>query len=389
MSTVLQLWKEDTLTAGGMTTARAVVEYPDAKRRTLWYRVPERWKPWVTESCDPFVVATVFTAMRSGRPLRVEGEVSPSLLRNLEEFQAAWACWKPGEYTAVEMTAATEKERLHPGTTKSAVVFSGGVDSCFTAWRHRKGECGRSTRMLAAGVMVHGFDIPLEEPGVFERAAAKAAALLASLDMELLPLATNFRELDDDWDDAHGAGLASSVMVLQDGIAAGLIGSSDPYHSMILPYGSNPVTDRMLSSDTFAIIHDGASFTRCEKVRAISRWPEALRSLRVCWEGKQKDRNCGRCEKCVRTVLNFRVAGAGLPACFEREVSDAQVAGIHSIGPSQIIELEQILAAARSSGIAASWVDALEVSIERNRQGRAGRQTLLQKVKRVAQMLSA
>src|SRR5262249_59102310 len=33
-------------------------------------------------------------------------------------------------------------------------------------------------------------------------------------------------------------------------------------------------------------------------------------SLRVCWENPDGAYNCGRCEKCLRTMINLLIAGA-------------------------------------------------------------------------------
>lgn len=111
-------------------------------------------------------------------------------------------------------------------------------------------------------------------------------------------------------------------MLLQNEHTDGLIASSEPYSSLLLPWGSNPITDRLMSSDSFSIVHDAAAVTRNQKVRAISTWKEATRSIRVCWQGEHMDRNCGRCEKCIRTILNFRVMGLGL------KVSKATLSGV-------------------------------------------------------------
>jgi hypothetical protein len=216
--------------------------------------------------------------------------------------------------------------------------------------------------------MVQGFDIPLEQQETFDRAAEKSRAMLASLGMELIPIATNFRELEQDWEDAHGTGIASCLMLFQRGFEAGIIASSDPYDALNLPYGSNPVSDWLLSSQSFQIVHDGASFNRIEKIREIANWPEVPANLRVCWEGSQKDRNCGRCEKCIRNILAFRVLGLGLPPCFEQDVTDSQILGIKNLKKSQLIELDPIIAAARSAGISDSWVTALDRCISRERR---------------------
>ncbi len=364
----IHIWKEDPVLDAESATVSVILEIPGEGRKRLWYRMPSGVLPLTAEQGDPFVLASLFAAMRRQTDVHVHDAVSPSLLKNLEEFQSAWVRWRSNRYSMVEIGADRETEQEVSSAREGALaVFSGGVDSAFTFFHSMKGM--RKWRQdLKAGLMVHGFDIPLERASAFSGASERGRAMLKSLGVDLITVATNFRELDDIWEDAHGAGLASCLALLQRGFSRGVISSSDPYDNLLLPFGSNPLTDRMFSSDSFPIVNYGGGFSRDEKVRAISKWPEALKFLRVCWENKKDDSNCGVCEKCVRTILNFRIAGAGLPECFERDVTDAQIDALSGLNIGQLDELEKVLLAARQSGLAGSWVSALERCTKRNRQ---------------------
>jgi hypothetical protein len=364
------------------------IESQTIGRKKLWYQLPIEYSNCVTKSCDPFVVATLFLSMTGATDLHIHGEVSPSLLRNLEEFQAVWSCWRPKRYTKIEIIAEFEREQEKKINSDRAVLcFSGGVDSCFSAWRHRGGNPNRQSYKLQAGIMVHGFDIPLDQPDIFELALKRSAMMLQSIGMDIIPIGTNFRELEQtslgkleqDWEDCHGAGLASCLLLLQDGYDTGLIASSSPYNALKLPSGSNPISDRMFSSNTFKIIHDGASFIRREKIREITKWPEAMKYLRVCWEGKNHDRNCGCCEKCVRTILSFRVMGYGLPDSFEQDITDDHILALMGLDESKLYHLEEILSVAKFKSINESWVKALEKCVKKNRKMAEGRKDFWKK----------
>ena len=80
-------------------------------------------------------VALLFTAMRLGTDLHVHAELSPSLLRNLEEFQSVWVCWRPAHYAKVEFSADVERDATVDDSDDALTLFSGGVDSSFTARR--------------------------------------------------------------------------------------------------------------------------------------------------------------------------------------------------------------------------------------------------------------
>jgi hypothetical protein len=360
------LWPEEIVEEGDLLTLSMTIELADGTRTRLWYRLPAQYRDLLTSSCDPFVIATTFLSMSQGTEVLVHGQVSPSLLQNLEEFQAIWSSWRPQEYKMVKISADREKEQPAAGGKERAIsTFSGGVDSCFTAFRHQTGRCGRQKRNLQAGLMVHGFDIPLRD-NAFEGAMQKSRLMLSSLAMECIPIATNFRQVVKlNWEDIFGTGIASCLHVLKGGYTTGMIASSHAYHTLNFVYGSNPLTDRLLSSQYFEIVHDGALVTRLEKMQYLLDWPEALENLRVCWQGGQKDRNCGRCEKCVRNILNFRILGADLPACFEQDITDQQIAQM--IAKGYTLEIWQnLLANAKTANLSASWVKAVEKAISRS-----------------------
>jgi len=358
----------------GSKELSVTIEAPGAPREHLWYQIPAAWAESVSEEADPLVTGALFRLMRLGRDARVHGDVSASLLASLAEFQSAWAIWRPWKYKAVEIEADRE---THPPATGRAVraisAFSGGVDSSFTAFRHVRGVAVRRALPLKASVMVHGFDIPLSEPGMFERARARAAEQVNDLGLDLIPVATNFRSLEVEWTDAFGSAVASSLMLFRKAFDTGIIAQGVPYHCYHhMVEGSNPLTDALLTSDTFRIIPDGAAFQRIDKIEALSRWPAGVASLRVCWQGPEKDRNCCRCEKCIRNILSFRALGLGLPPCFERDVTDEQIRSVRGLKEITIsVGYEEIIRTARLRGAADEpWVRAVRSAIRASRRDR-------------------
>ena len=370
------LWPEETSQENDSITLAATLERSDGARQRLWYRLPGYLRTALAKNCDPFLLGVLFNIMRTPNELVVHGRVSPSLLRNLVEFQEAWVSWLPGKYHCIAISADQEKESLPVESDETILTFSGGADSAYSAWRHRLGSAGRLRRKLTAGMMLHGFDIPLEETGIFARAAERSRRMLTSLGIELIPVETNFREVGGTWEDAHGAGLASALSLLQGRFRTGMIASSYIYSSLVLPCGSNPVTDGLMSSAAFQIVHDGAAVHKVDKLREISQWPEAMQYLRVCWSGEQKDRNCCRCQKCVWTMLSFRLNGMPLPECFEQDIDDRQILRLRYHDLGEVMSMERLVRRARSASISSSWVQALQTSIWLNRLRLAVNQSL-------------
>jgi hypothetical protein len=383
---VMHIWPQEPLERNGTLTLSALMEMKGKEPFRLWFSVPAQCLDALSQTCEPFVVAAIFPAMREASQLVVHGEVSTTLLRNIEEFQAVWSSWLPQRYSEVRIAVDRERQGKAKGGRKKAILaFSGGLDSCFTAYRHAKGTCGRQRKNLAAGLMVHGFDIPLADKRAFAAAQEKSRVILDSLGVALIPMATNLREIEDKWDHVHGAAVASCLMLFQNGFDCGLIASSFTYDSLHLniPWGSNPLSDGLFSTDEFEIINDGSRFSRLEKLRQISKWPEALRHMRVCWEGKNLDRNCCACEKCIRGILACRVLGMNLPECFDQDASDRQVLSVKVPDMAILFEYWCMLQTAKDNGSPASLVKLLETCIKDNERRLVGKASLWRRARSI------
>jgi hypothetical protein len=371
----LHLWPEGPKTRDDETTLQATVEHPDGRREPLWFRVASSQRDALTEHADPFVIGALFLVMKavraSGQPteLLVHGAVSPSLIRNLEECQAAWSMWVPDLYSEFSIRADVEAESDRVTEDEAgAMCFSGGVDSAFTAHRHTRASDRRLARPLRAGVMVQGMDFRPDETDLYLRAEKRSKAMLDSLGLELLRVVTNFKEINTHWGYCHGSAVASCLAILQKRFTFGLIAQTMTYANNHLTFeGVNPMTDWLYSSDSFRLIPDGAASTRVEKMAAMADWPEFLENVRVCSiDATRKDRNCCECGKCVRSILQFRTAGLGLPPAFEKDVPIEAIREL-SLGPRGLhLTYAPLLEEARSRGIDEPWVDALERAVKRS-----------------------
>jgi hypothetical protein len=96
-----------------------------------------------------------------------------------------------------------------------------------------------------------------------------------------------------------------------------LLASSVPIGEANL-FGSHPTLDQLWSTERTAIVHDGADARRVDKVRLLADHREALSNLKVCFAADTA-RNCGRCDKCLITMMELHIAGV-LEECpaFER-----------------------------------------------------------------------
>jgi len=323
------------------------------------YAIPE------TALCDGYIFGIIFYAMARGEDIHVHGTLSADCMRNLNEFQDAWTRWKPERYKKIAITAS-HIDPMNPGKPNSAIAaFSGGIDSLFTILRHKKILDTASYPLGSTVLMVHGFDIPLDKPSHLEALKERTTPFINELDLTIRVIRTNLKELAlQDWEDSFMAQLACCMHQYSHQCNYALVGSSEPYDSLVLPWGSNPVTDHLLSGAAMRIIHDGAGYSRTEKVAEIINHKAAMKVAKVCWEGAETFTNCGNCEKCIRTQLNFKAAGVNHPPCFEQPLDCNKIKTIPIVNEPQLAELASILRYAKERNLHGDWVTELEKRVK-------------------------
>lgn len=349
-------------TDGGFTRRScAVIRRDEGKtieETEIWFEHPETVRAVEAEDCDGHLLAVLLDAMREGRDIRIEGSVSSKLLSNLTEFQAAWNRWRPDYFHKVDLVPDTTRPDA-PAMRGAVCAYSGGVDGLFTVCRHTQMKKDHGTREIVLAALVHGFDIPLSRTEEFENALQSSRTTLQSIGLTAVPVKTNFRSISKAiWEYTHGAALAAAMNCLKNQAGSVLIGSTYPYESLIIPWGSSPITDHLLSSDQFTVVHDGAAYDRIQKISAIADWKEGVDNMRVCWEGFSKDRNCGKCEKCVRTMMCFLACGKPIPSSFPPTPDIASLfKGMILKTKGSQNEWRRVINHAEKNGIRADWAN--------------------------------
>jgi hypothetical protein len=350
----------------------AVLSDDAGASQTLWFRFPRSAAPLLTRRADPFVIATALHALHRYRRLHVRGTVSDGLFANLAEFQAAFAAFHhlpfldPVIYSTTETAAPAGPAHRASGIT----AFSGGVDSCFSVYRHTALSTLEPKRSLGAALMMHGFDIPLDQPAIFARSAERSRHLADDAGLRLFTGATNLRELPVPWEETFAAAVAGSLACFQSAFSFGLVPSFQEWSQARFDHGSNPLTDPLLSSPSFQIVHDGAGFGRIEKLRQLAGWPGAMQHLRVCWQGDELDRNCCVCEKCLRTMLMLDVCGVDRPKAFPKAIDQQAVETLVIKNQSGLDEFGYLIAEAHRLGLHPLWLKPAERMLRRNVRNR-------------------
>jgi hypothetical protein len=252
-------------------------------------------------------------AARTGHAVSVPEAVDPGWAAGAQANIAQMAEWWGGDPTFDLRTPAPRpwarvRRSFRRGPTQAegrAICFTGGVDSFFSllAGDHRP------THLL----FVHGYDLALEDHD--RRAAASASIQAVARDRGLVPIEveTNLRHhhcfAQASWEHTHGAALVCIAMLLRPEIGTVVIPPSYAL-SRLIPWGSHPELDRRWSiPGALTVEHGDATLFRRERLRAVADHPLVHQHLRVCWAHLAPGANCGRCEKCVRTLVDLEYLG--------------------------------------------------------------------------------
>jgi len=273
-------------------------------------------------SCNPhaFLVGCIIPAMHFGEQrIYIDDEICPGLKEGLQTVMALMKEWSHGEYKPLRIEAKTRSTVAHVHKQRRAGLFlSGGIDSLAALQVNKQNYPEEHPGSIKDCFIVHGFDIGgVVERGmkyhVFDRARASLSAVAKDARVTLIPVYTNIRHLCDErdlWlDKFFGAVLASIGHAFASRLHSVYIASSYDITNLV-PCGSHPLLDPEYSSFDTRISLLGLYLSRLEKLKLVADWDIAFQNFRVCLANTADRLNCGKCEKCVRTMTELVAIGA-------------------------------------------------------------------------------
>lgn len=272
----------------------------DGRAETIFVRSPD--VP-LRQSGEMQAACLLLPAMRRGGTLSLSSDVDRRFSDNLRAVQEVYCQWDKS-LRRVQVQCGVRADEP-AGGRRVGLFFSGGVDSLYSLLQHQD--------EITDLIFVRGFDIRLNDDWRIRQAEERIGRIGAHFGKRVVRIETNMRDLLDtcgDWGAlTHGAALAAVGHAMPQEFRRLLIASSDGSPDPA-PWGSHPRLDPLWSNSRCAFVHDGCESGRIEKIRRIAESEIALQTLRVCWKNSEGQLNCGRCEKCIRTMIALRVVGA-------------------------------------------------------------------------------
>ena len=304
----------------------ATVSWEDCDRPSyeLFFETEEVFAESI--SCNPhaFLLACAIPAMYYGeKRLFIDAEICPTLKDGLicaMSWLRNW--WYELDRGHVHIESKGNSCTFSPRKSAHAgFFFSGGIDSFATLFNNRQNFPSEHPRSIKDGLVVYGLE--LDNPKSFEYVVQSLSSVSKRINVELIPVYTNlyleYRNEDaaNGWrlwtQEFCGAALAAIAHAFARrfsfvSIAASIDIPTIPLKNRqnVKPLGSHPLLDPSFSSCDLQILSDGLALSRLDKTKLLAQWDVALQNLRVCNNYKlyrPGKLNCGKCEKCVRTML--------------------------------------------------------------------------------------
>lgn len=282
--------------------------------RELFFEMDARDGLPLNNPADGFLLMALGPAMLAGTPIELDRDAaSPILVENLERAQDVYHAWNR-RFKKVPIHAHVEA--VSPPSREVLATYSAGVDSMYTLLRYEA--------EVTSALMIGGFDMAPTSTQLQET-RERNERLLSGRGIQLRFVVSNQRAWGKHFSVSrpfvYSAYLAAAGLFF--GAARLLIASGYPYgHSPT--DGSEPYLDPLWSNGRTTVLQTGGDAWRAAKLRAIADTPDLLGALRVCfWNQNQ---NCGKCPKCVRTMVTLRILGRQGP--FPRMLELSEIRGL-------------------------------------------------------------
>ena len=365
----------------GQARLSAIVHYENPSLpgpETYWFDVEQAFASDFSQRGSPWLTLLLPMALTYGESLELALPVDRKQYENALRLMEIWRAWYP-ELNLRPVQLLVEIDDATTAGDRRAAFFSGGIDTFFTVLQNPG---------LDDLIIIRGFDLPLQEDAVYEKVLRRLRDAASRLGKRLVPVRVNFRETAYRTVDAMklsaGSSLASVALAMEQRWSSVFTSASLNRLSM-KPFSLHPETDVLHSNASLEIVQYGAHETRFEKTLAIAKHPVVQKYIRVCWVDGQGG-NCGRCNKCIRSMLAFQLAGV-LPQIetFPRHhISVSEARKIYHPQSRQTHYFDELIEVARQYG-QPELADALEYSLKRS--ARVNRWTHIEQLRALAERM--
>ena len=298
------------------TTATLFVDITiDDICKEVWFRVDKKFEDYLCyERGDAYVIAVLNYAMRNHHDIVSEAPLTEDLYYNIDKYLVDAIAQYNKDFYRPNITADVASEAL-PCAGAVGTGISCGVDSlhalaCQTAMKFKRHNI---THLTFNNVGSHGEGEYAEQ--LYQARLERPRAFAKEYGFEIVASDSNLQNvIKQDHFKSHTYSSIFAVYCLQK------LYSVYYYASAGYKYAEFTLEDKpqdcpgsyeMLSLPLFSthnlrVYSEGEGMSRMTKLKSVVNYAPSYKYLNVCL--KEGD-NCGKCEKCVRTLLGIDALG--------------------------------------------------------------------------------
>lgn len=276
----------------------------------------------------PFIMNVISIVWISGNIYSID-EMDEEIFHSLERVKKVFQTMYPntnwyGELKPRKLVSSHDRpnhyeqsESQNNRNERTALLFSGGLDSTSTALAHL------DKKLLLITAWGH-WDLPLTEPALWNIRKKKITAFAHQFENEASFIRSNYQSFLK-WEYLSSltpeikkwrlgaveglgwAGLCAPIL-LSKGYPTLRIASS---HTWLYPFPSaaSPFVDNNIRLCGLQIMHDQFDMTRLQKIAFVcdgyKKYDVKQPFLKICSVEKKFDSNCCNCRKCISTAVGF------------------------------------------------------------------------------------
>lgn len=284
----------------------------DSIEYKLWYEIDEKYKEYVLmERLDAFLVAILPYAIKRELDIIVEGKVSERLYYQLNTYLIPMLCNELGK-KVINIEVELDSKSYGKGNAVGTGI-SCGVDSLYTILKHtnRTENLYNITHLTFFNVGANGSLGGEKALKNYEERLKNSMKFANENGFEIVTVNSNLSELLlMRHETTHTFRSLSCALLLQKLFKTYYYSSGISFNETCINEEDTAYYDilnmQCLSTENITFYSTGLETNRMGKVKFVSEYEPSYEVLNVCLGEFE---NCGKCEKCLRTMIQLDSIG--------------------------------------------------------------------------------
>lgn len=284
----------------------------DGKSDTIWFKVDKKYGEYLCyERSDAYVIAMLNYAMRNGHDIECEAPITEDLYYNIDNYLVDALVKHNKEFYRTIIQAEVASETL-PSFGAVGTGISCGVDSLHAVANQTNliFKNHNITHLTFNNVGSHGEGKRASD--LFAKRCERPIRFAKEYGFEIIVSDSNLMDIIKQVHfESHTYSSLFPVYCLQKLYSIYYYASAGfGYHEFRLDErdcGAYELLSLPLfSTNRLRIYSEGEGLSRMDKLKDIVRYKPSYKYLNVCLSSED---NCGKCEKCIRTLLGIDALG--------------------------------------------------------------------------------